>query len=145
MFKSQSILCTAFLATTLASTACGSDAPGTDAAVAFLEPTLENIQEHIFDVACVTACHTSESPAGGLDLSSADASFLGLVSIPVVNSVASQNGWLLVKPGDPELSFLVRKIGLPGLGEGGPMPFTMKISPFYQDLIMAWIEAGATR
>jgi hypothetical protein len=146
MFKSNSHFYTAILATILVSTACSSDAPGTDAAVAFLEPTIDNIQEHIFDKACTNlACHSAENPTGGLNLSSTDASFVFLVDVPVANSVASQNGWLLVKPGDPELSFLVRKIRTPGLGEGGPMPAAMQLTPFYQDLVSDWIEAGAMR
>ena len=111
-----------------------------------MDPTLDNIQEHIFDKACsMRGCHAADSPAGGLDLSTADASFAAMIDIPVRNSVALQNGWVLVKPGDPELSFLVRKIGTPGLGEGGPMPFDMQLHPFYQDLVKDWITAGALR
>lgn len=126
--------------------ACKSDNPGADASIAFLEPTLDNIQEHIFDEACsMRGCHGADSPAGGLNLSSADASFLALVDVPVRNSVASQNGWVLVKAGEPDLSFLVRKIDVPGLGEGAPMPFTTKLHPFYQNLVREWIAAGAMR
>jgi hypothetical protein len=126
--------------------ACSSDSPGADSGVVSLAPTLDNIQAHIFDQACsMRGCHASESPGGGLDLSSADASFAALVGVPVVNSVASQNGWLLVVPGEPELSFLVRKIGAPGLGEGAPMPMRTKLSPFYEALIRDWIGEGAVR
>ncbi len=136
----------ALLVATLGLPACKSDSPGTDAGVTNLDPTLDNIQEHIFDKACsMGGCHSSVGPAGGLNLGSADESFASLVDVPVTNSVASQNGWLLVKPGDPDLSFLVRKIGTPGLGEGGPMPFDMQLTAFYQDLIKDWIAAGAMR
>ncbi len=146
MFKSKPTLYPALLIATIWTAACSSDSNGTDAAVAFLDPTIENIQEHVFDKACsMRGCHGAESPAGGLNLSSVDASFVSLVDIPVVNSIASQNGWVLVKPGDPELSFLVRKIRTPGLGEGGPMPFDMQLTPFYQALIEDWISAGAIR
>jgi hypothetical protein len=134
------------LAMSLPVLACGSDSPGADASIAALDPTLDNIQEHIFDKACsARGCHSAASPAGDLNLSSADASFLSLVDIPVKNSVANQNGWVRVKPGDPELSFLVRKIGTPGLGEGAPMPFDAQLHPFYQDLVKDWIAAGAMR
>lgn len=146
MMNSRAIHLALCLALFLPLGACSSDSPSTDAGIAFLEPTLENIQEHIFDEACsMRGCHGSESPAGGLNLSSADASFVALIDVPVRNSVALQNGWVLVKPGDPDLSFLVRKIDLPGLGEGAPMPFTQKLHPFYQDLVREWIAAGATR
>lgn len=90
-------------------------------------------------------CHNSEGPAGGLDLSSAEASYAALIDVPVVNSVALQNGWVLVKPGDPDLSFLVRKIELPGLGEGAPMPMTTKLHPYYEKLVRDWITEGAMR
>ena len=130
----------------LPASACKSDNSGADASIAFLEPSLDNIQEHIFDKACsMRGCHGADGTGGGLNLSSADASYLALIDVPVVNSVASQNGWLLVKPGAPELSFLVRKIDLPGLGEGAPMPFTTKLHPFYQDLVKDWIASGAMR
>jgi hypothetical protein len=146
MAKTRSILGAAALATSLLSAACGSESSGADASVAFLEPTLDNIQEYIFDEACSQrGCHAAGSPGGGLDLSTADASFAALVNGAVVNSVANQNGWVLVKPGDPELSFLVRKIGVPGLGEGAPMPYEEKLHPFYIALIEDWITAGAPR
>lgn len=144
IFHALTILSISTLA--IAASACSSGEPGADADFAVLEPTLENIQEHIFDRACsMSGCHSAESPAGGLNLSSADASFVSLVDVPVVNSLAKQNGWVLVKAQDPELSFLVRKVGTPGLGEGGPMPFTMQLTPFYQALIQDWITAGAMR
>ena len=127
--------------------ACGGDSrTGADAGDQRLEPTFNNIQEHIFDRACATAgCHGEGASAGGLDLSSAQVSHDGLVGVPANNTLANQNGWLLVKPGDPELSFLVRKLGTQGIGEGAPMPITTQLTPFYQDLIRNWILAGAQR
>jgi hypothetical protein len=120
---------------------------GADAGVAALEPTLDNIQAHVFDKACaLSGCHAAESAAGDLDLSSADASYAALVEVSVINNVAKENGWLRVKPEDAELSFLVRKIGVPGVGEGAPMPVgTEQLSAYYQELIEAWIDGGAQR
>jgi hypothetical protein len=133
--------------TLLAASACGDSAGlGTDAGAPALAATFDNIQEYIFAPGCATqGCHTSERAAGGLPLGSADESYQALLNVPAVNSVAGQNGWLLVKPGDPELSFLVRKIDAPGLGEGAPMPITTQLTPFYQQLIENWILAGALR
>ena len=146
MFETRLKNLSLFLLTASCLGACSSDPPGTDSGPPPLAPTLDNIQVHIFDEACsMRGCHASEGAAGGLDLGSADASFAALVGVPVVNSVASQNGWLLVKPGDPDLSFLVRKIDVPGLGEGAPMPMQEKLHPYYQDLIRTWISEGAMR
>jgi len=119
---------------------------GADAKAPVLAATFDNVQEYVLNPGCATqGCHTSETAAGGLPLGSADESYQALIGIPPVNSVARQNGWLLVKPADPELSFLVRKIGIPGLGEGAPMPILTQLTPFYQQLIDDWILDGAMR
>lgn len=133
--------------TLLAGSACGDPiGASSDGGAPALAATFDNIQEHIFGQGCATqGCHATESAAGGLALGSADESYQALFGIPAVNSVASQNGWLLVKPGDPELSFLVRKIDGPGLGEGAPMPIAAQLTPFYQQLIEDWIMRGALR
>lgn len=126
--------------------ACSSASPGPDAATPYLEPTLVNLQEQIFDKACATAgCHTAEDAAGGLNLSSVDASYQGLLEVPARNAVAAQSGWLLVTPGEPNLSFLIRKMELPGLGEGQAMPIETKLNAFYLDVIRQWISDGAER
>ncbi|MBL4632787.1 MAG: hypothetical protein JKY56_02885 [Kofleriaceae bacterium] len=109
-----------------------------------LSASLENIQEYIFDVACVQ-CHNELNPSGGLDLSSAQVSYDNLVDVSAANAVAGENGWMRVKPGDAELSFLIRKLA-PGLGEGAPMPLgNQQITPFYVDLMKNWIASGAQR
>ncbi len=120
-----------------------SDAPvvGADAG---LSATLENIQKYIFDVACVQ-CHNSLNSSGGLDLSSEQLSYDNLVDISAANAVAGENGWMRVKPGDADLSFLIRKMS-PGLGEGAPMPLgNQQITSFYVDLMKDWIASGAQR
>ena len=122
-------------------------APGNraDAGTGTLEARLDVLQEHVFTPGCAFAgCHDEATRAGALDLSDASSSYRGLLNRPVVNAVASENGWLLVKPGDPELSFLVRKLRVPGLGEGAPMPIgDYQVSEFYLDLIVEWIALGA--
>jgi len=110
-----------------------------------LAPTLENVQSEVFDVACAS-CHSGSSPAGNLDLSSAEASYNSLVTRPADNSVAYENGWSLVKAGEPDLSFLCRKIEYPGMGEGAPMPpGDEQLNDIYIDLVRRWIEEGAQR
>lgn len=112
-----------------------------------LAPTLEDIQLHVFDQACSpSGCHDATTAAGALDLSDADASFASLVSMPADNAVAAENGWLRVSPERPELSFLIRKLTLPGVGEGAPMPVgAFELTDYYLGLIDAWIADGASR
>lgn len=109
------------------------------------EPTLESVVEHVFEPACaLSGCHAGAEPAGELDLSSVESARAGLVEVDVINAVAAENRWLRVKPGEPELSFLVRKLTGPGLGEGAPMPpGANQVSGYYVDLVAQWIEEGA--
>lgn len=116
-----------------------------DAGLGELEPTLATLQEHVFAPACaLSGCHDDATRAGNLNLSSQAASYAALVDVPVTNAIALENGWLLVKPGDPELSFVVRKMRLPGLGEGAPMPIgEFQVSDYYMTLLEEWISLGA--
>ena len=127
-------------------------APSGDVELESLEASLDNIQRYILTPACATAgCHDAQTQAGLLDLSNADASYDGLVGadgegVAAANRVAAENRWLRVKPGDPERSFLYRKLELPGVGEGGPMPVGPdQISEPYMHWIHIWIEDGAPR
>jgi len=112
-----------------------------------LEPTLDNVQKHVFDEACATAgCHSAEHAVGGLDLSNADASYASLVGQPAANPAAAESQLLLVAPDDPEQSFLCNKLEDPSDGEGSPMPpGGYQVAPEYIDLIEDWIADGAKR
>jgi hypothetical protein len=70
----------------------------------------QNIQP-IFNVSCATssACHVGPTAGEGLQLT-AGVSYGAIVNVPAVEMPKL----LLVKPGDPDASYLVRKI------EGGP-------------------------
>jgi uncharacterized membrane protein len=51
---------------------------------------------------------------------------------------------LRVKPGDPDHSFVVRKVELPGIGEGAAMPpGNQELTEYYRSMLRSWIEAGA--
>ncbi|MEO1272497.1 MAG: hypothetical protein AAFX99_30750 [Myxococcota bacterium] len=128
--------------------ACGDD---TEEEVVMVEPeleaTLETLQVQVFEPGCaMSGCHDAQVKAGDLDLSSASASYAALVNVPADNGVAFENRWLRVKPGDPERSFLVRKLTLPGIGEGFPMPVgNQELNGAWMTLVRDWIEAGAQR
>ena len=105
-----------------------------------LTPDLATIQTEVFEPGCVQ-CHNASYAAGGLSLEDAEASQDGLVEVFATNRIAAENGWLRVKPGSPDKSFLVRKIEEPGMGEGAPMPpGNHALNPYYIILIRDWIS-----
>jgi hypothetical protein len=108
---------------------------------------LDEIQVVVFVPACATSgCHDAAVKGGELDMSTAQASYDGMVNVTAANRVAKANGWVNVVPGDPERSFLMRKLDAPGLGEGDPMPSAAKqLTAPYRDAIVQWIAEGAMR
>jgi len=101
---------------------------------------LVSIQAEVFDVVCVE-CHRAGFAAGELDLSDAATSAQSLTRVPATNRVAHENGWVRVEPGDPELSFLMRKLRSPGVGEGAAMPpGDHELTDAYVELIAEWIR-----
>lgn len=94
----------------------------------------------IFDASCASAgCHNQSSAQAGLVLA-AGASFGNLVNVPS----SQQPGLRRVQPGDPDASYLVRKLeGGPAI-TGGRMPLNR--TPLSGDeiiLIRQWIAEGA--
>ena len=103
------------------------------------------IQKRIFDATCATpSCHGAAAAAGGLDLA-AGAAYGNLVGVSAANPSAQAAGVLRVVPGDPDRSFLLRKLlGQLGAGEGSRMPLVgTPLSPSSLDLVRRWIAAGA--
>ena len=101
--------------------ACGGDATSGGATSSVPDPTLSSIQSAIFTPTCAgfTACHASANDGGHCDLRAGHArgDLVGRSSF-----VKSSN--VLVVPGHPEESFLVRKLrGQLADGEGARMPY----------------------
>jgi hypothetical protein len=106
--------------------------------------TFATIQRKVFTPACTApSCHGGGG-AGGLVLS-AGAAYGDLVGVAASNPAAHAAGLLRVAPGDPDRSFLLRKLaGTLGAGEGAPMPFGGSHLPAGSiDLVRRWIAAGA--
>ena len=122
--------------------ACGSKEPA-----AALEPTLEAIQAQVFEPSCaMTGCHSALDSAGEVDLSTADASYASLVDVPATNAAARAVQSMRVKPGDPERSFLRRKMDRPGPDEGDAMPpGAPPLEAQHRAAITEWIAGGARR
>ncbi len=107
--------------------------------------TFDRIQTQILDQSCaVSACHDSQTFAGGLLLESG-ASYTSVVGIAPVNFAAGQLGWLRVTAGDENTSYLYQKLQ-GGLDEslGERMPFGKgKLKSYLREIIRLWIVAGA--
>ena len=110
-------------------------------------PTIDDVQEFVFGPACANGdCHALPTRAGDLDLSSAALSYTNIVEVAATNTVAAQRDLLRVVPGDPDSSFLFRKLLSVGPGEGTPMPTVdEQLTGPYLDLVSRWIEQGAVR
>lgn len=103
--------------------------------------SLADIQAQVFGPLCA-GCHsgpTSGTLPSGMDLSSAAASFAALVNVPSLQVALDR-----VEPGNPDDSYLIRKLeGDPSIS-GSRMP---QGGPFLDqatvDLIRQWITEGA--
>ena len=104
--------------------------------------TFAAIQERIFTArgCTVTSCH-GPLPAVGLDLRPG-AAYPSLVDVAAANPTA---GGLRVSPGDPDASFLSRKLhGRLLFGEGAMMPLLGRpLTALELEVVDAWIRAGA--
>ena len=115
------------------------------AAPAEMGPTLDEIQANVFTPTCsVSGCHTGPMGGtlpGGMDLTSADASFTNLVGVPSIQVPELSR----VEAGDPDNSYLVQK--LEGTAsEGEQMPFGgTPLDQAVIDDIRQWIAEGAER
>ncbi len=100
--------------------------------------------QRIFDRSCASvSCH-GEALAGGLGLTAGE-SYGRLVNAPASNLAAAAAGVIRVIPGDPDASFLLRKLtGQLAADEGARMPQVGNALPAAQiDLVRRWIAAGA--
>jgi hypothetical protein len=111
------------------------------------ELSFASIQEKVFKATgCASfSCHSPERHRAGLDLSTAETSYAGLVGVQPENARALAKGVLLVDPGKPESSFLLTKLQVPGPGEGTRMPANSRepLSAAMIGGIREWILAGA--
>ena len=102
-----------------------------------LAATLASIQANLFNPSCIV-CHAGASAPLGLRLDAAS-SFTSLVGVPS----RQDGGFLLVAPGSPDESYLVKKLeGTAAEGEqmplGGP-----SIPQATIDFVRQWIADGA--
>lgn len=106
--------------------------------------TFATLQRKIFTPRCATlSCHGA-ARAGRLGLGAGSA-YADLVGVSPDNAGALAAGLLRVAPGDPERSFLLRKVeGTLAAGEGDRMPQVgVRLGTASIELIRRWIVAGA--
>lgn len=108
-------------------------------------PTLDEIQSDVFTPTCsVSGCHTGptgDTLPGGMDLTSADASFDSLVGVPSLQVPELSR----VEAGDPDNSYLIQKLE-GNADEGVQMPAGgPALDQAVIDDIRQWITDGAER
>jgi len=115
-----------------------------------LEPTFGSVEKDILQTAesgsgrraCIS-CHTANgrTPAGGLNMDVADPYAV------LVNGASTRNpGQIFIVPGNPDASYLVKKVeGAPGI-VGARMPLG---GPYLKEgqiqILRRWIERGAPK
>lgn len=103
-----------------------------------LQPTFSSLQARIFTPIC-TQCHAGASAPLGFSLE-ATVSFGNLVGVPSVEVPEL----VRVKPGEPDESYVVRKVeGGPGI-VGGRMPLGLPpLTTEERQALRDWIASGA--
>jgi hypothetical protein len=113
--------------------------------VGLLQPTFDNVHAHVLLPGCAVAgCHDAANSSGDLNMETVAGAYAALISIPANNVLAKENGWVRIRPGALDTSFLIRKVLGPGVGEGTAMPSpALQLAPDWLHLVERWIEAGA--
>ncbi len=131
----------------------GNGAAGGDFSLAFtlatpvvIGPTLDQIQAVVFTPDCATSgCHDNTTQAAGLSLANADTSYAEMVG--EFSNQTGQENVMLVAPGDPDASYLIRKMeNAAGItGNVMPPPGRAPTPQAEIDQIRLWISNGAER
>ena len=109
-----------------------------------LAPNLDAIQAAIFQPDCATSgCHDATTQAGSLSLADADTSYAEMVG-EFSNQVGQENV-MLVAAGDPDASYLIRKMENTAGITGAVMPPAGMLPQSEIDVIRQWITDGANR
>jgi len=117
---------------------CGSDPTPASTAP---EPTLESIQAKVFDARCSAAgCHHIDFPKNDVALGNAELSIKTMVNVPPSDPALAAKYPARIVPGDPDKSFLMKKLLGPSPGEGVRMPMNgAPLDAATIDAIRTWI------
>lgn len=86
-----------------------------------------------------SSCHSAAKPAANLDLSTANASYLGMVNVLSEQCTTV----FMVAPGDSSASYLMDKLYGTNMCAGGIMPKGDSMTAEEIDTIRLWIDQGA--
>ncbi|MFL5309912.1 MAG: hypothetical protein ACJ79H_05595 [Myxococcales bacterium] len=131
----------------------GSCRPGSRTCPA-LQPRYSSIDRDLLQVSCGTSgnkafnCHSAEGAATSSFLDLSGDAHLQLFNRTAVNPLGDLKDLILVKPGDPDASFLVQKLRLnsardPHLGSGMPADAPGSICASSIEAVAQWIRDGA--
>jgi len=103
------------------------------------DATFTRVQGEVFSVSCaLSGCHSGSSPTGGMNLS-AGVAYGNIVLVPSTERADLDR----IQPGEPDLSYLVKKIrGDPDI-VGSPMPLIGTITSAQRQLVIDWVRRGA--
>ncbi len=113
-----------------------------------VQPKWSDLNANFIQVGCgvrATNCHSAEGAATTTNLVLAGDAYDRLV-----NAASSDGGFTIVKPGDPDHSFLAIKLKLtttfdPVYGSGMPPDNPGQTCASAQEAVREWIAAGAVR
>jgi hypothetical protein len=116
-----------------------------------LQPTFSSINSRFFQVGCGVRqlnCHATDSRSVNSGPSLAGHPYATLVNANAANLLGSATGLVLVKPGDPQNSFLLNKLRLtssldPAFGGGQPADAPGSTCAQALAVIEQWIQSGA--
>jgi hypothetical protein len=101
----------------------------------------DSVQQVFTDHCGFDGCHGGGAPQVGMDLSSARASWLAIVSVPAQQQ---QGQYLRIEPGDSHDSYVVMKLRNDARKGGQPMPLGgYPLDGALVIKIAAWAQAGA--
>ena len=121
-----------------------------------LQPRYSSIDRDLFQVSCGTLgnkafnCHSTEGAATSSFLDLSGDPYPRLLNTTAVNPLGDSKDLILVKPGDPDTSFLVQKLRLTSaldahLGSGMPADAPGSICSSSVEAVAQWIRDGAGR
>jgi hypothetical protein len=103
------------------------------------DATFTRVQAEVFSVNCaLSGCHAGTAPTGGMDLSA------GVAYGNIVGVASTERGDLhRIEPGDPDRSYLVKKIRGDADIVGSPMPLIGSLTSAQRQLVIDWVRRGA--
>jgi len=105
------------------------------------EATFTRVQGEVFSASCaLSGCHAGAAPQAGMDLS------LGVAYQNTVGVSSTERADLWrIAPGDPDSSYLIKKVrGDPDIS-GSRMPFGGTLGASQMRLLTDWVRRGAPR